>query len=138
MAKQSISKECSIDTNILLRWILGDNQDQADRVDKLLTNSNLRKVHISDIVFAEIVWVMQSVYELNRKEISEAIKIVLSHPKFVCNRVLFERTLPDYLEHSSISFTDIMLYNYALINNSLPLYTFDKKLANRFSEIAEL
>lgn len=121
--------QCSIDTNVLLRWLLADNQSQASTVQKLLDQPTLKKVHITDIVIAESVWVMQSVYKLERSQIQEALEIILNYPKFNLNKILFIEVLKDYVTRTSVSFVDLMIASYGKLNNSAPVFTFDQKFA---------
>jgi predicted nucleic-acid-binding protein len=124
------------DTNCLLRLILGDIPAQTERVEALLKTSKSH-VHVADLAVAEVVWVLESVYSLDRKDIAEAVNMIIRHPKINSNRVLFERVMPDYASKPAVSFVDICLANYAHLNDGSRLFTFDKKLANQISH-AEL
>jgi len=101
-------KACSFDTNILLRWLLQDDEKQAETVQSFLDNPKLKKVYICDLVILEVVWVMESVYKLDRYEIKEGLEIVLEYPKFVVSKDLFRQVLVDYVKNENISYRFIL------------------------------
>jgi len=126
---------CSLDTDVLLRWLLGDNQVQLKVVQDLLEKPSIKKIHISDVVVAEMVWVMESLYKLNRNEVVEAIQILIDSPKFVLNKILFTKLVDVYPESLAVSFIDMILVYYAQLNQAQPLITFDKKLSKKFDSV---
>ena len=128
MVKNNIG---SLDTNILLRLVLGDVPEQTTLVDKLLAESD--NLHVADIVIFEMVFVLDRVYKFNRERIIESVASVIRNEKINCNKKLFELSLSLYSRHTKISFVDSTLPFYALLNNATPLFTFDKELAKTTS-----
>lgn len=124
-------KVCSFDTNVLLRWLLQDDIKQAELVENILQNKLLKKIYISDLVLIEAVWVMESVYKLDRQWVCEALEIVMEYPKFVVNKGLFQRASLLYPQNNSLSFADCVISLYSDQNNFSPLLTFDQKLAKK-------
>lgn len=122
------SKCASVDTNVLLRWLLGDVEHQEKQVNKLLALGT--KYEVADLALNEVVYVLERFYKIERAIIVQNILAVIRHPQFVCNRNLFEKVLPLYLKEPTLSVTDCALLVYARLNNATLLYTFDKKLAN--------
>jgi len=118
---------CSFDTNIILRWILGDNLKQLKLINNILESTNFKKAYISDVAILECVWVMQSVYKMDRSRIVENLEAIISYPKFVLNKSLFKSTIPLYLSSAKISFADCYLAASAESHNT-NLLTFDKDL----------
>lgn len=125
---------CSFDANLLLRWLLNDNIEQAGLVQNILDNPTLKKVDIADITIAECVWVMQSVYKMTREQIAEGLEIVLTYPKFMLNKTLFREILPTFVQNTQVSLVDLMLQQYAGCNGG-PLLTSDRKLASASSNV---
>lgn len=118
----------SLDTNVLLRLLLADVAEQAEVVETLLADTS-QKFAVADMVFAEIVWVLQgSLYGYDRSQIAANIETVLSIKHINCNRVMLEKAIPLYVKYSQISFIDACLAVYAELNDALPLLTFDKRL----------
>lgn len=119
----------SLDTNILLRIILLDNEVQLAKVKRLLKKHN--EFAVSDQTIVEVVYSIGGYYEYTREEVAGAIQRLMDNQHINMNRALFERVLPNYIEHRGVSFTDCCLEAYATLNKQTPLYTIDKKLANQ-------
>ena len=120
----------SLDTNALLRLLLADVPKQTAAVEDLLINSS-QKFAVADMVFAEIVWVLQgSLYRYDRQQIADNVSSILNIKNLNCNKVMLEKAISLYVKHPKISFIDACLYVYAELNNSTPLLTFDKNLAS--------
>jgi len=66
-----------IDTNIFLRFLTKDDPQKAEACRSLLNQASEGKIKLytNDIVFAELIWVLQSpkIYNLSPSEISELI-----------------------------------------------------------------
>ena len=118
----------SLDTNALLRLILADIPQQSSVVEELLASA-AQKYAVADMVFAEIVWVLQGrVYGYDRPRIAANLESIIAIRNINCNRVMLEKAIPLYVSHSKISFIDACLSVYAELNEATPLLTFDKKL----------
>ena len=119
----------SLDTNALLRLVLADIPKQTIIVETLLSDTSQRFA-VADMVFAEIVWVLQGVsYGYDRERVAMNIQSILSIPHINCNRAMLDKAIPLYVGHPKISFIDACLSVYAELNDAKPLLTFDKKLA---------
>lgn len=124
-------KSVSFDTNLLIRFILHDVPDQAEKVVAVLKNPRVREVHVADMAVAEVVWILGSPrVGMDRKSTAEALSIVFKHPKLHYNSGLFDSVLPFYISHPAISFVDACLAGYAQ-SNQTQLLTFDKKLSRQ-------
>lgn len=129
MAKNSTG---SLDTNVLLRLILGDVPKQAAAVEKLLAKG--QSYEIADVIIVEIIFVLEKVYEMPRAQVSENILGIIRNQSFNCNRKVFELALPTYRDTPSVSIVDCLTVAYASINKALPVYTFDKALVKSAPE----
>ncbi len=119
----------SLDTNAVLRLMLRDVPEQADRVSTLISGAKQGSIMIADAVFFEAVWVMSSpVYGLERPLIGKLLLQVAQIPQINCNRELLVRAVPLYVKHEGISFVDACLAVYAELNEAAPLLTFDRRL----------
>lgn len=119
----------SLDTNALLRWLLGDSQGQADTVTQLLASGNT--FHVADMAIQEVAYVLEKALDIPRTEVADNIRLIMSESAINCNRTLFERVLAVYVQHPALSFVDCCLAVYADLNGATPLYTFDKALAKK-------
>lgn len=118
----------SLDTNTLLRLVLADIPDQTVKVEKLMADTS-QKFFVADLVFAEMVWVLQGdVYGYDRQRIAANLLSIMSITHVNCNRTMLEKAIPLYVKHQKISFIDACLAIYAELNDATPLLTFDKKL----------
>ncbi len=118
----------SLDTNIILRLILGDIPRQCRKIQDLFMRMNV-SYHVADLAVTEAVYVMQTVYGLPRGKIVEGIEKLKGFPGINYNRNLFDLALPMYLACPKMSFNDCCLAGYAALNQAEPLWTFDKALA---------
>ncbi len=120
----------SLDTNIILRFILGDVPEQCLKIQDLLMRQNVM-YDVADLVITKAVYVMQSTYGLSREKIVDGLQKLLWFPEINYNRNLFDQVFPMYLEHPKLSFNDCCLVVYANLNEAEPLWTFDQKLARQ-------
>jgi uncharacterized protein len=126
------NKSGSLDTNILLRLIVGDVPTQTTVIEDLLANAS--SLQVADVVIFETVFVLQSYYAFSREDIYLSLIAIVRHPKINCNRRLFEQAFALYREYQRLSLVDCALPGYALLNGATPLYTFDKDLAKSLAD----
>ncbi len=71
-----------IDTNIIIRYIVGDGGDHADKARLLFQGAAEGSIIlvIPEIVFIEIVHVLRSYYKHDRSDISKALRLLLHLP----------------------------------------------------------
>lgn len=120
----------SLDTNVILRLILKDSEEQCLKVQDLLMRADV-DYEVADLAIVEAVYVMQSVYGLSRDKIVNGVQRLLDFAVLKLNWELFDRVFPMYLRHPALSFNDCCLAVYAELNEAEPLWTFDKALAKQ-------
>ena len=71
-----------IDTNVLVRFLVRDDQTQFEKVRKLLKRevSNGRRVFINQLVLLETEWVLRSRYGLAKTQMLDTISGLLDAP----------------------------------------------------------
>ena len=119
----------SLDTNILLRLILQDNQPMLTAVKRELARH--QEFAVSDQVVIEIVYILGGHYRYTRLEICAVTEALLANQHLKLNRDVLGQTLVYYRKHSAVSFVDCYLATTAKATNQVPLLTFDRKLANQ-------
>lgn len=69
-----------LDTNVLVRFLVRDDEAQFDRAQKLIRREALggQPVHISLLVLLETEWVLRSRYKLGKAEILDTFSDLLS------------------------------------------------------------
>jgi len=115
-----------VDANVVLRYLLNDIEDQA----RLATNYlEQNKVFIPIEVVAEIVYVLERVYKINRKEISSKLTSLITYPNILNdNKDLIYESLKIYATRK-IDFVDCILCSYKIVLGA-EILTFDKKIKN--------
>ncbi|HVC36654.1 MAG TPA: PIN domain-containing protein [Candidatus Dormibacteraeota bacterium] len=117
-----------LDTNCLLRYVLGDNEAQAKKTEQLIRHG----VQVEVAVFFEFVWVLQSFYKMNRQQVHERLKIIIEDKRIGCERKLLDEVGQHYLLYPQISFLDIYLSLMAQRKGGY-LRTFDENLSKKLS-----
>ena len=133
----------SIDTNVLLRYLLDDDAKQSKKASAIITGSD--NVLITDIVLTETIWTLKGKkYKLDKDSIIKVINALFEEPN-----IIFEdgqtvwRALSDYTKAKAIKvgnkrkeadFPDTLIVNKAQyvankLNDALDgVYTFDVAL----------
>ncbi len=125
-------KVCSVDTNIVLRYLLSDVPEQEKLASGIMKNT-LLKIGIADAVFVELEYALVSHYSFTRNDVADTFDDIIALNHINCNRALLVRVLPQYRTAMSISYVDICLDTYAHLTQSEPLFTFDKNLAKKLA-----
>lgn len=117
-----------IDTNVILRFYLEDDEEQFKRTRPFFQSLELAKEEalITDIVFAEVVWVLNKVYDIPRPEISERFSKLINYRgiKTVFRKELYIESLGLYAKHTT-DIQDILLSAIAK-DRDCTIVTFDK------------
>ncbi len=64
-----------IDTNILLRWLLGDDKELSSKAEKIVQEAKSSSLLVTDIIVAEVVYVLRSTGR-DRQQTSEALLLI--------------------------------------------------------------
>ena len=70
----------ALDTNVLVRFLLQDDLTQANKVKDLFLDAEQREEEflVTSPVVLELIWVLDSVYEYERKEILDALEALMT------------------------------------------------------------
>ena len=135
-SKKNMPATSSLDANVLLDWLLERDKTRLAAINKLFATS--QELHVTDLIIAEAVYVLQKQTKLSRELIADFLRRVMNEEVINCNRALTNRALPLYVEHTMLSWVDCCAVVYAELNKATPLYTFDKALAKKLSRGAKL
>jgi len=74
-----MDKTIFVDTNVFLRFFVGDVESFYHKAKELFEQAENGKVKLetSDVVIAEIIWVLESYYGFSKSEIKDVIDAVL-------------------------------------------------------------
>ena len=101
-----------IDTNILVRYLTNDNEEQSQKVLNLLEqySGTESSVYINNIVLCEVVWVLEAAYKYPKQDITHALKLILQTPEFSFdNHATIVKVLYDYEQSNGADFSDILI-----------------------------
>ncbi len=98
-----------VDANIVLRYLLDDVEDLSERAAELLEK---HEVFVPNEVIAEIVYVLEKVYRVENKEISDALMELFNYDNIqVYDHQIVGEALRVYSERK-LDFVDTLLYAY--------------------------
>lgn len=126
------TKSCSLDTNCLVALVVPGRDRQRKAIERVLHNYSV--IRVDDQVYIELEYVLTGPASLPRAKAADAIESLLNLAEITCSRSLMRDVLRMYVDHPSLSFTDIYLAKKAASDDADPLLTFDKKLASQMSE----
>lgn len=120
----------SIDTNIVLRYILNDIPEQKQQVIKMFSEPNTTH-YLSNQAISEVIYVLERTYDTPREKIVDAVSFFLTRYDgiVIYDNDLLEIVFPLYLKHPKLSWVDCALAAEAEVKHHEPLMTFDRKLA---------
>jgi len=119
-----------VDTNVVIRFLLGDIPDQAEEAERIFIDHD---VYLPFEIVIEVIHVLDKIYSISRKEISGIIISLIKNYSVDSpdNEVLlfglktFSRT--------NLGFADCMLAGYHTLHRD-EVKTFDKKLMNHLKK----
>ena len=118
-----------IDTNLLVRFLTEDDPAKAGEVKRLLLRAAGGEVRllIPSVVIAELVWVLQSFYKLDRGEIVPLLNaIVHTRGVEVGDRTVVSDAIALYRD-GTLDFIDAWIVACARQAGVRSVYTFDRK-----------
>lgn len=115
-----------IDTNMILRLLMRDDEKSADMVEELIKND---VVLVIPEVIAEVVYVMTKVYKIDRRTTTTAISIFLEADNVETEKSDAVKKGLEYYGKTSLDFVDCLLCAYNTVSG-YEICTFDKKLNN--------
>jgi len=70
-----------VDTNVIVRHLTGDPPESARRATEFLAEAG--ELVLADVIFAEVVYVLESFYELERPLVAERLRAVIGFPAII-------------------------------------------------------
>jgi predicted nucleic acid-binding protein len=115
-----------VDSNILVRHLTGDPPDQARHATAFLRSAD--GLVLVDLVVAELVYVLESVYEVERPRVAELLRAVIGFPAtVVTDEILLLRSLELY-EQYRIHFAESYLAACAELSGVGTVASFDRAI----------
>jgi len=120
----------ALDTNVLIRFLVEDDEAQSRRAIELIEGAVARdeQLFISDIVMCETVWVLSSAYRFSRAEIVDALSQLLRARLVVFSSAdNLARALDAYRKERG-DFADFLIREHARSAGAETVATFDGAL----------
>lgn len=119
----------ALDTNILVRFLVRDDERQSEAVYRLFKKTEAEKsvLYVPLLVILETIWVLAAVYQISRKDTLDAINdlLYLSILKFEAQAVL-KRFLAE-AQKSTADLSDVLIACSAKQTGCEVVLSFDKK-----------
>ena len=114
----------SLDTNIILRFLLNDVPSQTLKIKQIFSRPPL---YVSDVVMAETAYVLEKSLGYGRKYVAMLLRVLMGVPGLTFNDHLLPNVVDMYVNKRSLSFVDCYAAVEAQTFGS-KLYSFDKDL----------
>jgi predicted nucleic acid-binding protein len=115
-----------VDTNILIRHLTGDPPEQAARAARFLATAD--ELLLTDLVVAEVVYVLESFYEVPRARVAELARAVIAFPPIVVlDPTMLLRALEVY-ETDRLDFAEAYLVAQAERSGVRVIASFDRAI----------
>ena len=122
-----------IDTNILIRFLVGDDKQQTKKVYNIFKKTELDKkeLFVSLLVILELIWVLESVYEISRTDILDSISELLLMPILKFEHQSALQQFANAAQGNNYDLSDLLIVHSATEQGCETVITFDKK-ASKF------
>jgi predicted nucleic-acid-binding protein len=119
-----------IDTNVLVRAVIGDDAQQAAHATRFLrARGEVDPAFINPVVAAEFVWVLRAVYRMPRHVIADILRSMIESAAYAFGeREAVLRAFHDY-ESGVGDFTDRLIAEINDANGCTATVTFDTEAA---------
>ena len=117
-----------VDTNVFLRFLLNDDPEKADACEMIFQRAvnGEESLFTTEMVIAEIVWVLESYYELSKGDVREKLEKILNTQNLDCpNREIIINALAAY-EEKNIDYVDAYNASVLKIKGINEVYSYDR------------
>lgn len=115
----------AVDTNVVVRLLTRDDPRQTARAEAFVAKG----AWVSHIVLVEVIWVLDSVFELSHKQLATAVDMLLNHQALVVqDPEVVAAALDRFRRRPKLGFSDCLVLESARKAGHIPLATFDKEL----------
>ena len=122
-----------LDTNVLIRHLTGDPPDMAARATAFLAAAD--ELLLPDLIVAEVVYVLESFYEVPPGEVARLVRSVITFPRIRCvDEVLLLRAAEIY-ETDRVDFAEAYLVASAEAAGVTSIASFDRDMVTTVTRI---
>jgi len=118
----------AVDTNVLVRLLIGDDEAQVAAAESFVAGG----AWASHVVLVEAIWVLKSVYEVPQAQLMSAVEMLLDHDVVALQDPdVVAAALALFRKHPKLGFSDCLVLEIAKKAGHTPLGTFDHGLAKQ-------
>ncbi|HMC49289.1 MAG TPA: PIN domain-containing protein [Solirubrobacterales bacterium] len=114
-----------LDTNVVVRHLTGDPPEMAQRATRFLASE--AELVLADVILAECVYVLESVYRVDRAGVAQLMRAALMLPTISADVELLFRALEIY-EVDRLDFAEAYLIAAAEFTGVESIASFDKAI----------
>jgi predicted nucleic-acid-binding protein len=120
-----------IDTNLLVRLVVNDDERQSLAVERFIQehSSSEDPCYISNIVLIEMVWVLESAYGFDRNSVADVLDRLLEVEQFDFDSPDEVAAAVDDFRYRGVEFADCLLGRTNIFAGCEHTITFDRKAA---------
>ena len=120
----------AVDTNVLVRYLVGDDAEQANAARALLERLTPEiPGFICREVAVEVVWVLERAYRFTRGQIADVLVELIATDSIVVEAADDMARAAYNYRQGGVGFADLMILSAAEREGAVPLHTFDRQLA---------
>ena len=120
----------AVDTNVIIRYLVGDDAEQAEAGRVLLESfSPEEPAFICREVMLEVAWVLERSYHFTRSQVAEALMDLTASDSLTVENSDDVAAAAHFYRQHGVGFSDLMVLSAAERAGATPLYTFDRRLA---------
>jgi predicted nucleic acid-binding protein len=120
-----------VDTNVILRWLLGDHKELSPKAEKIVEGAKPASLIVTDVIVAELVYVLRGTGR-DRQQTSEALLLLGRTAAFKYENEELIMSVIGLLTEIKLDFADCYLLARAR-RESFGLTTFDNPLQKLYS-----
>lgn len=114
-----------IDTNVIIRYLTGDDPEKAEKF-RVYLRAN-RGLFVSDTVVVETYFALTSFYNFSRSKVLSWLSDLIRHPNIQCDEGLLKEVIEVAASHN-VSFVDAYCAALARQRTNGKLLSYDKDI----------
>ncbi len=117
----------TLDTNVILRYFLQDNEEQVEAVEELFRSARKEGsyFYIPLTVVLELVFVLHRTYGMEKERVADIVRSLKTIPARIEKEDVVLRALELFIK--GMKFSDAVIYIQAIEEGTTPIYTFDRE-----------
>ncbi len=121
----------ALDTNVLVRFLVQDDEKQAKQVHARLKKAekNKEQLYVPQAVILETIWVLGHAYGFQRPEILNRIEALMQMPIFLFEADDVLEGLVEQGRQTNLDLSDLLIALSAENQGAKSILTFDRKAA---------